>query len=366
MRIALFTDTFEQTNGIARTLARFLSHCPKVGHTVDIYTYGTEGVEDVIGGSRVYRYSPRLPIRYYPEMSFDVALTNARLVRQFHSQQYQVVHLATPGSMGLIGHELARQSRLPVLGSYHTQVADYVRVRARILKPQLWSLTWSYLRWFYNKCSLVLAPSRAVKAELEEHLSVPVALYPHGVDTDIFHPMYAEAHDDTRVLYVGRLAQEKNLPMLLDAFCSIPERAVLQIVGDGPLYPAFKRLNDPRIEVLGARYGQELSRIYASADIFAFPSMTDTFGLVVLEALSSELPCVVMDSGGPKDLVTDGLDGFVVSGRDTMHERLRQLIMDQRLRRQMGLNARLTAKGRSWEAAFGDLIASYTTITHEA
>ena len=73
MRIALFTDTFEQTNGIARTLARFLSHCPKVGHTVDIYTYGTEGVEDVIGGSRVYRYSPRLPIRYNPEMSFDVA-----------------------------------------------------------------------------------------------------------------------------------------------------------------------------------------------------------------------------------------------------------------------------------------------------
>lgn len=366
MRIALFTDTYEQTNGVARTLARLLSHCCGVDHRIDIYTYGPEGTEVTPGGSRIYRYCPLLPIEYYPEMAFDVAVTNTRLVRQFRSTSYDLVHLATPGSMGLIGYELARQKRLPVLGSYHTQVADYVRVRARILKNQLWSLAWSYMRWFYNKCSLVLAPSRPVKSELEKHLNVPVGLFPRGVDTDVFHPRFAEAHTDSRVLYVGRLAEEKNLPMLIEAFREIPEPATLQIVGDGPLYPALKAGEDERVRVLGAKYGEELSRIYASADMFAFPSLTDTFGIVVLEAFSSELPCVVMNEGGPRDIVTDGHDGFVCDSKETMKQRLRQLIADEHLRAEMGRRARQTAERRSWEAAFADLFDSYQVVAHEA
>jgi glycosyltransferase involved in cell wall biosynthesis len=368
VRIALFTDTFEQTNGVARTLARLLNHCCTVDYSIDIYTYGDEGVQKLPGGSTVYRYCPTLPISYYPDLAFDVAVTNPRLVQQFRGKRYDLVHLATPGSMGLIGYELARQKRLPILGSYHTQVADYVRVRARILKNQLWSLAWSYVRWFYNKCSLVLAPSYPVKTELEKHLAVPVGLFPRGVDTEVFHPRFGEPDHDRppRILYVGRLAAEKNLQMLIDVFREIPEAAVLQIVGDGPLYPALKLQEDERIEVPGAKYGEELSRIYASSDIFAFPSLTDTFGIVVLEALSSELPCVVMNQGGPKEIVTDGHDGFVAGSPDGMRERLRQLIADERLRREMGLRARRSAESRSWEAAFADLFASYSLVTREA
>ncbi len=368
LRVALFTDTYEQTNGVTRTLSRLLHHCTGLGFTVHIYTYGREGAEDVGDRSKVFRYAPLLPIEYYPDMHFDVAIANARLARRFRSYDYDVVHLATPGSMGLIGYELARQRALPLLGSYHTHVADYVRARVRVkfLGDQFAALTWSYLRWFYNQCEIVLAPSRPVKAKLEEHLRVPVALFPRGVDTDVFHPRYAEPHEKTRVLYVGRLAEEKNLEMLVAAFRALDEDAVLQIVGDGPLYSELRALAGGKVQVLGPRYGEELSRVYASADVFAFPSLTDTFGIVVLEAMSSELPAVVMNEGGPKDIVTDGHDGFVVSDREMMTDRLRLLIRDAELRRAIGKRARQTAEARSWDAAFEDLLDSYRQVAAHA
>lgn len=364
MRIALFTDTFGQTNGVTRTLYRLVRHQPRDDIEIDLYTYGAREEQEQMATGRIYRFAPALPIHYYPGMPFDGALGNFRVLSAFRASRYDVVHVATPGSMGICGIALAGQYRIPMIGTYHTSLPAYVRARARLFADQLCSLTWSYVKWFYGRCRLVLAPSISIKSELERHLRVPIGIFSRGVDTELFAPSWRRRDDDgpPRILYVGRLAPEKNIEMLVEAFGRMRQEALLQIVGEGPLHDSLRRSRDERVRALGLMHGQELSTTYASADVFAYPSRTDTFGNAVLEAMSSGLPAVVMDEGGPKEIVTDGHDGFVVSDADTMRQRLEQLISDERLRRRMGRNARATAEARSWDKAFRHLFEAYRRV----
>jgi glycosyltransferase involved in cell wall biosynthesis len=251
-----------------------------------------------------------------------------------------------------------------MIGTYHTSLPAYVKARAKVFANQWCSITWSYVKWFYGKCKLVLAPSDSIKSELERYLSVPIGIFSRGVDTDVFAPAYRkrDGSELPHILYVGRLAPEKNIEMLVDAFGEIETDAVLQIVGEGPLYDALRNTGSDRVEVLGLKRGEELSTVYASADVFAYPSRTDTFGNAVLEAMSSGLPAVVMNEGGPKEIVTDKHDGFVVTDRQSMVHRLRQLATDTELRRKMSKNARETAESRSWDKAFGHLFDSYRNV----
>ena len=364
MRIALFTDTFGQINGVTRTLYRLVRHQPKGDIEIDLYTYGDREEQEQMPTGRIYRFAPALPIHYYPGMPFDGALGNFRVLNAFRANRYDVVHVATPGSMGICGIALAQQYHIPMIGTYHTSLPAYVKARARVFADQLCSLTWSYVKWFYGRCRLVLAPSDSIKSELERHMRVPIGIFSRGVDTELFAPSYRRRNDGepARILYVGRLAPEKNIQMLAQAFGQMEQDAVLQIVGEGPLYDCLRRSRDQRVQVLGLMHGEELSTTYASADVFAYPSRTDTFGNAVLEAMSSGLPAIVMDEGGPKEIVTDGHDGFVVSDAQTMRQRLAQLVSDDDLRNRMARNARATAEARSWDAAFGHLFESYRRV----
>jgi len=159
------------------------------------------------------------------------------------------------------------------------------------------------------------------------------------------------------VVYVGRVSVEKNLPLLARAFEGM-EGAALKIVGGGPYLEKMKR-ECPSAAYTGMITGEELSRAYASADVFAFPSETDTFGNVVLEAMSSGLPAVVTDKMGPKEIVRDGETGFIASTHEEFIEKVRLLVSDEDLRMKMGRNAREYALTRSWERVFGELFAEY-------
>ncbi len=361
MRVALFTDTYDEVNGVANTFRRLVRHCAESNVRLDVYAHGDGPACESNGSARVFRFPARMPVRYYPGLSVDLAPPSRALTSRFEDNRYDVIHLATPGSMGLAGLHLAGRTS-PILGSYHTELADYVRARVRSIGRLMSALTWRYLAWFYRPCSVVLAPSRTVMRDIAGRLGRPVSLFSRGVDAEAFHPRFREPHRDVRVLYVGRTAVEKNIELLLELAGSLPERCSLHIVGDGPMLETIRRLHDDRVVCHGVLRGEQLSRAYASADVFAFPSLTDTFGNAVLEAMSSGLPCVVMDRGGPRDIVRDARDGFVAASASGFIGRVLDLVRDAPLRERMARAARDAAERRSWPKAFADLMRWYGAV----
>ncbi|HOC42709.1 MAG TPA: glycosyltransferase family 1 protein [Thermoanaerobaculales bacterium] len=372
MRVALFTDTFDGINGVATTLHQLANWAGRLMLQLDIFAYARQGgpVEER-GPVRIVRVRPRMPLRIYEDIDFDLAVPHRGLQKMGRGSSYDVVHCATPGSMGLNGLLVGRRTRAPLVGSYHTALPEFARVRAERLASRLrlpqsvaGAVTARVIRihetWFYNRCRLVLAPSEAVCTDLQRRLATRVGMLGRGVDTDRFHPRFREAHDEVRVLYVGRLSIEKNLDLLAEL---LHERSDvrLMMVGDGPYR---QRLEDrlPRATFTGFLAGDELSRAYASADVFVFPSPNDTFGIAVLEAMSSGVPVVVTDRMGPQELVKDGLTGFVAAGEREFRDRIDRLVADPGLRRTMGGRARQQALERSWSSVFEALVDHYRSV----
>lgn len=219
------------------------------------------------------------------------------------------------------------------------------------------------MQWYYNQTALVLAPSEYTKSQLTRKLQTPIDIFSRGIETDRFHPRFREQHDSVVVLYVGRVSQEKNLDVLANIFKDKKD-AQLMIVGDGPYRAQMQRECSNAI-FTGFLNGRELSKAYASADIFVFPSTTDTFGNVILEAMSSAVPVIVTDKMGPKELVDHGETGFIADSADDFREKLNQLIKNERLRKTMSSNARKFALSRSWDAVFDKLYADYQKVANQ-
>ena len=187
-----------------------------------------------------------------------------------------------------------------------------------------------------------------------------MGVFSRGVDARRFSPEHRRESSGTTVLYVGRVSVEKNLPLLARIFRRHGD-ARLQVVGDGPFRRRMGQ-EAPAANFTGFLTGLELSRAYASADLFAFPSETDTFGNVVLEAMSSGLPVVVTDKMGPRELVDHGSNGFVASNDREFESCLNRLIRDPELRRRMGARSRQMALERTWDAVFGSLFDCYREV----
>ncbi|MFH0299926.1 glycosyltransferase family 1 protein [Bradyrhizobium sp. 31Argb] len=205
------------------------------------------------------------------------------------------IHIATEGPIGLLVRRYCRKRGLPFTTSFHTRFPDYVSARSPI--PESW--IWRLLRWFHRPSQAVMAATPALAAELRSRGFRNVVLWSRGVDTALFHPRHVDLCLPAPVfLSVGRVAVEKNLEAFLDL--DLPGTRV--VVGDGPARPALERKYRDAV-FLGARHGEELARIYAAADVFVFPSRTDTFGLVLLEALASGLPVAAFPVVGPRDVI---------------------------------------------------------------
>jgi glycosyltransferase involved in cell wall biosynthesis len=228
------------------------------------------------------------------------------------------------------------------------------------------TLTWNYMQWFYEQMDVVYVNSDDYRRALEARgiEARRIHILPRGLDTELFHPARRDdrfwrergLHEgEIGLLYAGRVSKEKKL----DLFASVvrklkadglPVRGL--VIGHGPYSAEFEK-SFPEAIFTGYLSGEDLARAYASADVFVFPSTTDTFGNVILEAQAAGLPCVVSDQGGPRELVTDGEDGFVTRGGDLAElcEAVRKLCVDESARRAMGAAARKRVEDRSWPHA---------------
>jgi glycosyltransferase involved in cell wall biosynthesis len=345
MRIALFTDTYlPQVNGVSRTLGRLVTHAIGRGHEVAVISPRLPDYDD---HASLKIDLPGLPAPFYPQLRLALPLDpwNARRVRAFEPD---LVHVATEFTVGWSGTTFAADNDLPLVTSFHTDFPAYL---AGYGLAGLEAAAWRLLASFHQRAGLTFCPSTATLAQLREAgFHDRLRIWARGVDATRFDPA-RRSHEvrrrwapdaDVILLFVGRLAPEKRTGLLLEAFRELQDRSGprlgLLVVGDGPDRDALEAQAVPGVVFTGFRTGAELADLYAAADLFAFPSDTETFGNVVLEAMASGLPVVTADQGGVVDSVTPGVTGalFPAGDRRALTRELERLIADPEARRRMG------------------------------
>ncbi len=368
-RIALFTDTVHEVNGVAVTIRRLIKVARRagVGLTVVSSHDGAEGLRD---GVHNFRPCGGFALPRYRDLSMN-APALLEVLQFLEEQRFTAVHLSTPGPVGVVGLLAARLLHLPVAGTYHTDIPRYTRSLGgtRVLE----AVAWRYMTWFYGQLDQVMVPSAGTRRELVAH-GIPadkIRSLPRWVDTDQFTPVRRDLgmwdsdalRGRLKLLHAGRVSREKNLALLAAAFkrlCVSGFRADLVVAGDGPFRRELQAsLQGYPVVFLGFLDQDRLADVYASSDIFVFPSATDTFGNVVLEAQASGLPVIVSDKGGPAELMVPGETGLRVPADDLagLVEALHILLGDPAAIAQMGLAAREFAVAGS--AVVGD---HYSTI----
>lgn len=398
LRIALFTDTYPpQVNGVSRTLARLARHGVEAGHSLLVVAPQAVGngigrvhapdlatVRDPVAGSDTWVGGPTialpsLHVPFYPELRLGLPLSLG-LSERLRSFAPELVHVATEFTVGWLGVRWALDRGVPLVSSFHTDFAAYL---AAYGLSGLESPAWSYLRGFHARARLTFCPSRNTRDRLLEHGFDPrLRVWSRGVDATLFSPARRTPLTRSRLaggaaqvlLYVGRLAPEKNLELLLEAYALLRGRCArpvaLVIVGDGPARPALERRAPEGTTFTGYLEGEALAEAYAAADLFVFPSHTETFGNVVLEALASGLPVVAPARGGVTDIVRPGRTGELVRAGDAeaFAVAVLELLADEGQRLRMAAAARQEALGRRWPAVFEGLFADYreAIASHEA
>lgn len=369
LRISLVTETYlPQINGVSRTLDRLVRHCAEQGDRLQLllprYPNGTTNLP---GGVRIDDWRA-VPLPFYREVLLPLA-TPRSVIKALGSFRPDLVHIATEGPLGRATLHASQRLGVPVVSSYHTNFAEYL---ARYRASPLTELCWRYLRHFHNATRRTFCPTPSTRRELEDRGFRNVTVWGRGVDSERFHPSRRDlalrrslgiAPDEIVLAYAGRLAAEKNLDLLVDAWRTLPERerCHLLFIGDGPLRQKLEERSGERSIFTGYRQGEELASLYASADLFVFPSLTETFGNVVLEAMASGLPAIAFAVQGPGDIIKDGQTGRRVETVDAGAFRLAmsELVTDHCRRRAMGAMARRHAETQNWEQIMDGLRESY-------
>jgi glycosyltransferase involved in cell wall biosynthesis len=261
---------------------------------------------------------PGFPCPTYPEIRL-AAVAWPRIWRVIEDERPDAIHIATEGPLGWAARALCVERGWPFTTSFHTKFPEYVHARFRV--PVGW--TYALMRRFHAPAARVMVATRSIRDELARRGFANLVLWTRGVDTDLFRPGPKTGLREPRpvFLYVGRVAVEKNLA----AFLALDLPGTKVVVGDGPRL-VHLRAAYPRVRFLGARFGVELASIYAAADVFVFPSRTDTFGLVLLEALASGLPVAAYPVPGPLDVIGDS--GVGVLSEDLRAAALGALAID--------------------------------------
>ena len=357
---AWFTDTLEDVNGVANTIRKLTAACVAEGSDLVVVT---SRAAITITGIPIKNFTPvgefELPEYELQKLSFPPLL---QMIDYIQREGFTELIISTPGPIGLTALLAGKMLGLRTSGIYHTDFPQYVRILTD--DNFLETLTWSYMKWFYEQLDLLYVNSEGYRrAWIDRGIPAErIRILPRGLDTTLFNPTRCDpdfwqkhgiARDKTVLLYVGRVSKEKDLDVIVHAWSKLSRNgAALAFVGDGPYLKELRTLL-PDAAFTGYLAGIELARAYASSHVFLFPSTTDTFGNVILEALASGVPCIVSDQGGPKDLVEHGRTGFITHALDAgdFSKRIQQLTEDSGLRHAMSIEAHRTVQDRDWSEA---------------
>ena len=355
-------------SGVGVTLLRLTRALEERGHQLRVYSATYPLPKGQADRPEVHR-SPSIPLFLYPDVQW--AFPRLRDVMDDVVRfRPDVVHVATEFTMGVAGLKVARQLRLPLIASSHT---DYDKYAGRYGVDWALRVGWHYLRWFYGHAHRVLCPSRIYQEHLHSRGVTHTGLWSRGVDPAFFHPRFRSAAyrrtlglgpEDLLITYIGRIAREKNLAQLMEAWDALaPYRgsAKLALVGRGPLEDEIRRRETPGVHVAGLMHDRDLSEAYASADIFVFPSATETFGNSLLEAMGSGLPSLAASAGGVLEFAKHGENAWLVAPNSAaaIAEGLHRLLEEPVLRRHLSEGALRTARERAWDPVYDRLLDDY-------
>ncbi len=375
-RVALFAGAYNHiADGVSLTLNRLVDYLERQGVTVRIFapTVDDPAIENH-AGTLIPVPSVPLPGRSEYRLSFGLSPSARQALEAFEPTLY---HIATPDLLGRHALRCAKATDTPIVASYHTHFSSYLKYYHLDLLERP---VWSYLRSFYNQCEQIYVPTAAIAEVLRSHgITDGLRLWRRGVDTNRFSPTrrsdaWRHAHgigdDEVVVTFVSRLVREKGLDVYADVIERLERQNVPHhslVVGDGP---AREDLEDrlPNTTFTGFLEGDTLARAYASSDVFLFPSDTETFGNVTLEAMASGLPTICADAAGSRDLVKDGITGRLCppGNVDAFAEAARTLIIDASLRDRMGNAAHKRAQDFTWPAVLGQMNGYYDEVLEQS
>ena len=298
MRILLATDAWSpQVNGVVRTLTRVVGELREMGEVVEVISPDQ---------------FPNFPMPTYPEIKLAVGAYE-KVQDRFKAFEPEAIHIATEGPLGLAARRICIEWKLPFTTSYHTRFPEYVSARL----PVPLAAGYAYMRWFHRPSGRLMVATPTMREELERHGFKNISLWTKGLDTDLFRPRRPNEPDIFEDfarpiwLYVGRVAVEKNI----EAFVQLDLPGTKVVVGDGP-QRAELQAKHPEARFVGAKFDEELAAHYACSDVFVFPSLTDTFGLVILEAWGAGTPVAAFPAPGPIDILPGSGAGVLANGLD--------------------------------------------------
>ena len=381
LRVAYLPDSFHEVNGVAHTSRQFEAYacreglaflCIRAGDRTQHYQkQGTVETLELARG--------RMSFALEKDLRFDFGFIGHLpvILRTLRAFRPTIIHITGPSELGMIGAMLAHALGVPLVGSWHTNLHQYAGRRIHWLQrwlPRSWRAplaalveraTFLLLAAFYRSARQLFAPNAELCTLLEKATNRPCALMQRGVDTVLFSPCRRQRDDDRFVLgYVGRLSIEKNVMLLIAIGQELLRRGIsnfrFHIIGHGAELETLQR-ELPQAIFAGVLHGEALTRAYANMDLLLFPSHTDTFGNVVLEALASGVPALVTDEGGPCSIVRDGVTGFIRRD-DAFADVVASVMVDPARHNAMRVHARNYALCASWDTVFDKVCAAYIPL----
>lgn len=370
MKIVYVTDHFPPLlDGVVVRLIQTLRHL--ASYDVKVYVITNEYPRETHVQATIY---PIKGIRLFFNKKRKVMLPSRRLPKLLEAIRPDIIHAINPLIVGHMAIKYAKKQQIPVISSQHT---DYPKYLSYYSLSYLNRMVWSFLRRTLNNSDVTLCTSNIMKKRLSENRIQNAKLWPVGIDTTLFHPnrrssqmrnRLTDAHPDMHLfIYVGRLAPEKNID-LLHSFIKHKKNSYLAIVGDGPSKRKLTQLFQYTQTVFtGSLIGEELAKVYASADALILPSSTETLGFVILEAMASGTPVIAANAGGPRDLIQHNKDGFLFTPDDpaSLTHYATELIHSPKNTQDMALRARKKVSQYSWAAATKQLMTVYNDVLNQ-
>ncbi len=370
LRVAYFAGTMRPGHdGVTRVLYELISHLQR-RHVENLFFSPIVSPGD--HPTRILQV-PSVTFPLYKD--YRIAVPGSRhFEERLKEFEPDILHINSPCSLGYAAVKYAHRADIPVVATYHTHFASYARYySARAFE----ALSWNYFRKLYNGCQRVYVPSQPILRELKEHGLRNLEFLPHGVDAKAFHPRFKDDAWKVRLgiegkivaLYVGRLVWEKDLQTLADTYRIVAGQRkdiAFVLVGDGPIRSELESLM-PDAKFLGHQSGQDLSTAFASSDMFVFPSTTETFGNVTIEAMASGVLPICARQGGSSGVVRDGETGVLAIPRDPedFASKINALANSPAMRERLAGQASAFAQTQSWENIFDRLLESYDRVIDE-